>query len=205
MSKSPSPGRAVLTTGRPRALAAASERCQSVTQYTQNPSTAAFCTALAAACSSSADSGISSNPVSSCSAASASPRRNCSAYGSVKAYERVSVKSTPTAPIRPRRNDRAVGSGPEYPKRRAAAKIFSRNSGESWSGRLYALDTVLRDTPTVSATVCRVGLIARLLYRSRSLLNRYSTPTGEGADPVRGSGGGDLSHRCGSTRSTLDT
>ena len=30
-------------------------------------------------------------------------------------------------------------------------------AGESWSGRLNALDTVIRDTPTCAATVARVG------------------------------------------------
>src|SRR5450759_144404 len=46
---------------------------------------------------------------------------------------------------------RATGSGPAYPAARAASSTRSRRSGESWSGRLNALEMVVLETPRDSA------------------------------------------------------
>ena len=60
------------------------------------------------------------------------------------------------APARPVRSIRATGFGPAYPAARAASITRSRSSGESWSGRLKALDTVVFETPSVPARSCSV-------------------------------------------------
>ena len=70
----------------------------------------------------------------------------------------------PIAPARPRRNPRASGSGPGYPRSRAWSRIRSRSAGESWSGRLKAFETVIGETPTSSARrfkVIRRGSVIR--------------------------------------------
>src|SRR5450759_2208185 len=46
---------------------------------------------------------------------------------------------------------RATGSGPAYPAARAVSSTRSRRSGESWSGRLNALEMVVLETPRDSA------------------------------------------------------
>ena len=94
------------------------------------------------------------SPVGASSSAMA-PRKPV-ATSSVKAWVSDLVIRTPTEPAVPRARARAAGSGPTYPSSAAAASTFSRSSAESWSGREKALDTVIRLTPTLSATVCRV-------------------------------------------------
>jgi hypothetical protein len=60
----------------------------------------------------------------------------------------------------PRRSDRALASGPAYPRRAAAASTFERASSETRSGRLYVYDAVMTETPASSATRARVARLS---------------------------------------------
>ena len=62
----------------------------------------------------------------------------------------------PTTPVEPLAKARAAGSGPAYPSSSAVARMRVRSSADSRAGRENALDTVIRLTPTASATVCNV-------------------------------------------------
>ena len=64
--------------------------------------------------------------------------------------------TTPSVRVLPRRNERALGSGPPYPRRSAAASTFDRASAETRPGRLYVYEAVITDTPASSATWARV-------------------------------------------------
>ena len=77
--------------------------------------------------------------------------------GSENAEDSTSQSMIVTAPERFVASDRATGSGPAYPSSLAVRMIRSRNPADSWSGRLYAFDTVALDTPTSRAMVSRVG------------------------------------------------
>ena len=73
---------------------------------------------------------------------------------------------------------RAVGSGPVYPRSAAAARMRSRVAGASWSGRLYALDTVVGETPSSAAreasVVLRLDMTATLpVFNSLSFDNNF--------------------------------
>src|SRR5262245_13721302 len=65
--------------------------------------------------------------------------------------------------------------------------IFCRRSAVSWSGRLYALETVLRDTPTASAIVCNVTFaMTGTPVSIQWPLNRYSKSIQKRAQPYSG-------------------
>jgi len=82
---------------------------------------------------------------------------------------RRATRKNPIAPARRMRSERATGSGPGYPSWRALSSTHLRSSGESWSGRLYAFDTVVRETPSSAASDARVA-------------RRRALPTGPGGD-----------------------
>src|SRR5665213_676528 len=93
------------------------------------------------------------------------------------------------------RSDRPAGSGPAYPSSFATASTRARVSSDNWSGRLYAFDTVIADTPAACATVSRVGrpgvtraLLSLLLYRYTCIVKvrrRYAEVTSScGRSPV---------------------
>ena len=63
----------------------------------------------------------------------------------------------PTAPALRVRSDRATGSGPGYPNRLAVASTRSRRSADNWSGLLYALEMVVRETLSSAANEARVA------------------------------------------------
>src|SRR6478609_1995253 len=84
--------------------------------------------------------------------ASPTATRNSVDTGSRNASPRVSVSNSPTVPDRPRARARALGSGPPYPSSVAVSRIVARSVCESLCGRLKALETVIRLTPTASAT-----------------------------------------------------
>ena len=71
--------------------------------------------------------------------------------GSRNASPKVSVSSSPTVPDLPRASARALGSGPAYPSSLAVCRIVARSDSDSLCGRLKALETVIRLTPTASA------------------------------------------------------
>src|SRR3954452_22639785 len=62
----------------------------------------------------------------------------------------------PSAPTRPDRSARPAGWGPAYPSSAARVSTRSRSAGLSWSGRLKAFETVVRETPSASARVWSV-------------------------------------------------
>ena len=105
---------------------------------------------------------------------SATEPKNSAAMGSRNAAAGDWVNRTPTVPDDPRARMRAAGSGPTYPSSSAVARIVSRSSAESWSGRENALETVIRLTPTRSAIVWSV---------TRATSTSW-TPAGPDAGPV---------------------
>ena len=142
--------------GRWRSIIAARRGSSSPMQYTTNPSTSAVLTSSA---SRPAIRGTSDMPSSCCSHTVATPCSNSTAAGSLNASVSGASRITPMLPVRPRDSARACGSGPPYPSSCALASTRSRSSGESWSGRLNALDTVIRETLSAAAMVASVGRV----------------------------------------------
>src|SRR6478609_3729199 len=130
-------------------------------------------------------------------ASSETEARNSADTASSNAWLRLPLSSRPIDPVRPRASARAAGSGPTYPSSSAAARIRSRSSAESWSGRENAFDTVIRLTPTRSAIDWRVTLamgdpVSRVPPRSTRSAGlaaaawRRLHPAGGGAQVARG-------------------
>src|SRR4051794_15932242 len=142
------------TVGSPRRVSAAASGCPSGSENTTNASTAASSTSPGSPSLPLAGTRCSATPRS--AALRASPRRNSSAPGASNAYGSAPPSTPPSAPARPRRSERAIACGPAYPSCAAIASTRSRSSGESFSGRLYAFETVIADTPSASATVASV-------------------------------------------------
>ena len=141
------------TVGSLRRRAAARAGSWSAGEWAISPLTAASRTRRSAV---SAVAGMSCRARPAAAVAAVTPCRNETVPGSPNAYGRASVSSTPSTSLRPRRSARPAALGPPYPSSSAVASTRWRSSADSWSGWLYALDTVIRLTPQRAATSASV-------------------------------------------------
>ena len=79
--------------------------------------------------------------------------------GSRKAARTRSSSTTPTMPERPRRSERARGSGPAYPSSDAAASTRSFVASDTGPEPLNASEAVDAETPALAATSASVGRV----------------------------------------------
>ena len=151
----------------PRALATMTAGCVWDSPKVVKASTFACRTAVTSSSSPSNDSGISTMLIWRCSTTSHKPVRKPIAYGS---------KRRTTTARSARRRPPPLGryASPSGSVRTGVAKFLrlaqdaSLRAGESWSGRLYALETVATEVPSASARVLTVTRATRSPSRTES-------------------------------------